>query len=93
MQQRLRLHGIDVVRAPDRGVGPGYLVLMAQPLRSLIPLLLDGQAAEPMVDGVRLFPTTRPTDGEPISAEACGRGHAVPTADLDTAYELDYPTD
>jgi hypothetical protein len=27
---------------------------MTQPLRGLIPLLLDAQAAEPMVDGVRL---------------------------------------
>jgi hypothetical protein len=27
---------------------------MTQPLRGLIPLLLDPQAAEPMVDGLRL---------------------------------------
>jgi hypothetical protein len=27
---------------------------MTQPLRGLIPLLLDPEAAEPMVDGVRL---------------------------------------
>jgi hypothetical protein len=50
---RLRLHGIAVRRAP-RYVGRGYLVRMTQPLRGLIPPLLDSQAAEPMVDGVRL---------------------------------------
>ncbi|HEX6234338.1 MAG TPA: M14 family zinc carboxypeptidase [Jiangellaceae bacterium] len=90
---RLGLHGIDVVRAPARDdLGRGYLVLMNQRLRGLIPLLLDGQAAEPMVDGVRLFPATGP-DGEPLPDVACGRGKAVPTADIDVAYDLDYPTD
>jgi hypothetical protein len=55
VEQRLRLHGIAVERARDRGArGRGYLVRMTQPLRGLIPLLLDPQAAEPMVDGVRL---------------------------------------
>jgi hypothetical protein len=90
---RLQLHGIDVVRAPARDdLGSGYLVLMTQPLRGLIPLLLDGQAAEPMVDGVRLFPPTD-TNGEPLPDAACGRGHAVTTAGLEVAYDLSYPTD
>ncbi|HEX6339418.1 MAG TPA: PA domain-containing protein [Jiangellaceae bacterium] len=91
--ERLALHGIDVVRAPARDdLGSGYLVLMAQPLRGLIPLLLDGQAAEPMVDGVRLFPPMGP-GGEPLPGAACGRGPAVPTADIAVDHDLDYQTD
>jgi hypothetical protein len=57
VELRLNLHGIAVQSAPDylvRELGPGYFVRMTQPLRGLIPLLLDPQAAEPMVDGVRL---------------------------------------
>jgi hypothetical protein len=90
--ERLALHGIDVVRAPARDdLGRGHLVLMEQSLRGLIPLLLDGQAAEPMVDGVRLYPPTT-LDGA-LPGAACGRGPAVPTADLDVAYDQDYRTD
>ena len=37
-----------------RILGPGYFVGMTQPLRGLIPTLLDSQAAEPMVAGMRL---------------------------------------
>jgi hypothetical protein len=88
---RLQLHGIDVVPAPVAGRGPGYIVLMEQPLRGLIPLLLDGQAAEPMIDGARLYPATTPT-GEPLPDAACGRGPVVPTSDMDVEYELDYET-
>ena len=57
VELRLNLHGIAVQVAPDylvRELGPGYFVRMTQPLRGLIPPLLDPQAAEPMVDGVRL---------------------------------------
>jgi hypothetical protein len=57
VQLRLNLHGIEVQAAPGylvRELGPGYFVRMTQPLRGLIPPLLDPQAAEPMVDGVRL---------------------------------------
>lgn len=90
---RLDLHGIDIDRAPARSdLGPGYLVLMAQPLRGLIPLLLDGQAAEPMVHGVRLYPPTNQGSQE-LPGAACGRGRPVPTAGLSDAYDLDYPTD
>ncbi|HEU4542419.1 MAG TPA: M14 family zinc carboxypeptidase [Jiangellaceae bacterium] len=91
--ERLELHGIEVVHAPARDdLGRGYLVLMEQPLRGLIPLLLDGQAAEPMVDGIRLFSPTTP-DGEPLPDAGCGRGPAVQTADIDVDYDLDYTTD
>jgi Zinc carboxypeptidase len=67
---RLHLHGIDVDRAPGYiGRGRGYLVRMTQPLRGLIPPLLDPQAAEPMVDGVRLQEFKRSRHGRPV----CGR--------------------
>jgi hypothetical protein len=86
---RLRLHGIDVVRAPVKGRGPGHIVRMDQPLRGLIPTLLDGQAAEPMVDGARLYPATTPS-GKPLPDGACGRGRVVPTSNVDVRYDLDY---
>jgi hypothetical protein len=57
VQLRLNLHGIAVQSAPGylvRILGPGYFVGMTQPLRGLVPTLLDPQAAEPMVAGVRL---------------------------------------
>jgi Zinc carboxypeptidase len=47
---RLAAHGIKVQR---RGRGHWY-VPMKQELRGLIPLLLDGEAAEPMVAGQRV---------------------------------------
>jgi hypothetical protein len=90
--QRLAAHGMEVQRAPDRGFGHGYLVPMTQPLRGLIPLLLDGQAAEPMVDGVRLF-TPKTGNGTPLPDEACARGRAVPTADIEVERDLTYVTD
>jgi hypothetical protein len=90
--QRLAAHGFEVQRVPDRGFGPGFLVPMTQPLRGLVPLLLDGQAAEPMVDGVRLFaPTTG--NGEPLPDEACARGRRVPTANIEVERDLDYVSD
>jgi hypothetical protein len=48
--ERLAAHGIKVQR---RGRG-NWFVPMKQPLRGLIPLLLDGEAAEPMVAGQRV---------------------------------------
>jgi hypothetical protein len=86
--ERLDLHGIEVRHAPDRGQGAGYLVLMTQPLRGLIPLLLDGQAAEPMVEGTRLYPPAT-LKGKPLPSDACGRGPAVPTAGINVTY-VDY---
>jgi hypothetical protein len=70
VERRLRLHGIAVERAPGYiAGGTGYLVRMTQRLRGLIPLLLDGQAAEPLVDGVRLY-EFRPSPNGPL---VCGR--------------------
>jgi hypothetical protein len=57
VELRLGLHGIVVEPAPGflvAELGPGYFVRMRQPLRGLIPTLLDQQAAEPMVGGTRL---------------------------------------
>jgi hypothetical protein len=48
--ERLAAHGIKVQRRGPRG----YFVPMKQELRGLIPLLLDGEAAEPMVAGERV---------------------------------------
>lgn len=49
--------------------GPGYLGRMTQRLRGLIPPLLDAQAAEPMVEGVRLQKFRRSQTGPVV----CGR--------------------
>jgi hypothetical protein len=57
VELRLALHGVAVQPAPNylvRELGSGYFVRMTQRLRGLIPPLLDSQAAEPMVNGVRL---------------------------------------
>jgi hypothetical protein len=47
---RLAAHGIKVQRRGPRG----WFVPMKQELRGLVPLLLDGEAAEPMVAGQRI---------------------------------------
>ena len=47
---RLAAHGIKVQRRGPRG----WFVPMKQELRGLVPLLLDGEAAEPMVAGKRI---------------------------------------
>jgi hypothetical protein len=70
VERRLRLHGIKVDRARgDLQPGPGYVVRLTQPLRGLIPTLLDPQAAEPMVEGTRLY-EFRPS---PSAPPVCGR--------------------
>jgi hypothetical protein len=48
--ERLAAHGIKVQRRGPRG----WFVPMKQELRGLVPLLLDGEAAEPMVAGERV---------------------------------------
>jgi Zinc carboxypeptidase len=86
--ERLRAHGITARRVFDPDLGAGFLVPMTQPLRGLIPLLLDGQAAEPMVAGVRLFAAA--PDGKPVPDEACAAGRQVPTAGIDVDYDRAY---
>ena len=49
--ERLAAHGIRVLRLRSNR----YLVPMRQPQRGLIPLLLDGEAAEPMVPATRIM--------------------------------------
>ncbi len=48
--ERLAAHGIKVQRRGPRG----WFVPMKQDLRGLVPLLLEGEAAEPMVAGQRV---------------------------------------
>ncbi len=50
--QRIEAHGWKVIRVAD-----GYVIPLAQPERGLIPLLLDAQGAEELVDAQRLMPT------------------------------------
>lgn len=69
VERRLRLHGIKVDRATGLASGPGYVVRLTRPLRGLIPTLLDPQAAEPMVEGTRLY-EFRPS---PTAPPVCGR--------------------
>jgi hypothetical protein len=91
VELRLNLHGIAVQQAPDylvRQLGPGYFVRMAQPLRGLIPLLLDQQAAEPMVDGVRLQEESSSPNGR------CARVVSIPSQRaLSSAGVNDYTSD
>ena len=72
--QRLAAHGWKVVKVAD-----GYLVPLSQPERGLVPLLLDGQAAEGLVDGERIAPTLTGTHNGPltVSGVACLDGATV----------------
>ena len=51
MGERLAAHGLKVAHRIGRD---DYWVPMDQPQRGLIPLLLDGQAEEPMVSAERV---------------------------------------
>ncbi|MBX7266683.1 carboxypeptidase [Micromonospora sp. Llam7] len=72
--QRLAAHGWKVIK-----VAGGYLVPLSQPERGLVPLLLDAQAVEGMVDGERVAPTLTGTHNGPltISGVACLAGATV----------------
>ena len=50
--QRIAAHGWKVIKTAD-----GYVVPLTQPERGLIPLLLDGEGVEKLVDGERIYPT------------------------------------
>jgi hypothetical protein len=88
--QRIEAHGWSVHRR--RGAQQGYLVSMFQPERGLIPLLLDAQAAEELVDAQRMYPPPGFPEGEPVPPGACGRGVPAPSAE-GAGYDLDYVTD
>ncbi len=66
---------------------------MAQRLRGLIPLLLDGAAAEPMVDGVRLYPADRTRRQAAARRTRAARGPRVPTAGIQIDHDLTYVAD
>jgi hypothetical protein len=73
--QRLEAHGWKVVPVAD-----GYLVPLTQPERGLIPLLLDAQAVEELVDAERLPPTLTGNHDGPLvvsSGVACLTGATV----------------
>ncbi|MFI6820899.1 M14 family zinc carboxypeptidase [Micromonospora sp. NPDC050187] len=72
--QRLAAHGWKVVKVAD-----GYLVPLSQPERGLVPLLLDGQAVEGLVDGERIAPTLTGTHNGPLTVTgvACLAGATV----------------
>lgn len=86
--ERIEAHGWRVQRRPA-----GYMVPLTQPERGLIPLLLDGQAAEPWLAAERLYgPPAKSTVPLPDSACGLGRGPAAPDH-APSAQDLDYVTD
>jgi hypothetical protein len=88
LAERIEAHGWRVQARPS-----GYMVPLTQPERGLIPLLLDGQAAEPWVGAERLYgPPTDPRAVLPDSACGLGRGPASPDR-TPSAEDLIYATD
>lgn len=88
--QKLEAHGIEVTPTAE-----GNLVLLAQPLRGLIPLLLDPAAEAPMIQGTALYANCTPTTTEvtatpevlssgnvTFTATVTGAGFGVPTGDV-----------
>lgn len=69
------------------------MVPLTQPERGLIPLLLDGQAAEPWVDAKRLYGPPG-DDRAPLPDSACGLGRGAASPDRTPSQsELNYITD
>jgi hypothetical protein len=88
LAERIEAHGWRVQQRPS-----GYMVPLTQPERGLIPLLLDGQAAEPWVSAVRLYgPPADPRAPLPDSACGLGRGPASPDR-VPSAQDLQYVPD
>jgi len=88
LAERIEAHGWRVQTRPG-----GYMVPLTQPERGLIPLLLDGQAAEPWVAAARLYgPPADPRAQLPDSACGLGRGPASPDR-TPSAEDLVYVTD
>lgn len=88
LADRIEAHGWRVQKRPN-----GYMVPLTQPERGLIPLLLDGQAAEPWVAAERLFgPPANENANLPDSACGLSRGYASPDR-TPSPSELNYITD
>lgn len=88
LAERIEAHGWRVQTRPS-----GYMVPLTQPERGLIPLLLDGQAAEPWTSATRLYapPGVRHT---PLPDSACGLGRGIGSPDrTPTPEDLNYVTD
>ena len=90
VRQRIDAHGWDV---HSRQRPRSHLVPLAQPERGLIPLLLDAQAAEPLVGAQRMYPPEGWPEGEPVPPESCTRAVATLSAERAVEYDLDYDTD
>ncbi|MEE6283229.1 M14 family zinc carboxypeptidase [Georgenia sp. MJ170] len=69
----------------------GYMVPLAQAERGLIPLLLDGQAAEPWLEAQRLYGPANSRMQLPDSA--CGKTSAPSPRNNPSIAELSYATD
>lgn len=74
--QRIDAHGWRVQKR-----SAGYMVPLTQPERGLIPLLLDGQAAEPLVAGQRLYPPPGSSPGS-LPDKDCGLGSGPASPNL-----------
>jgi Zinc carboxypeptidase len=88
LAERIDAHGWRVQTRPG-----GYMVPLTQPERGLIPLLLDGQAAEPWLDATRLY--APPMDRRaPVPDSACGLGRGPASPDRTPSHEdLNYIPD
>jgi hypothetical protein len=89
--QRLDAHGIAVQARPD-----GYLVRMAQPLRGLINIVLDGQTPPaPIVAAERIYecPHAEVTPERLTAAVAEGARQTVPLTIANIAVEPDQELD
>jgi hypothetical protein len=88
LADRIAAHGWRVQKRSN-----GYMVPLTQPERGLIPLLLDGQAAEPWLDATRLYGP--PGDQRaPLPDSACGLGRGAASPDRTPSQsDLNYITD
>ncbi|WP_454084165.1 M14 family zinc carboxypeptidase [Georgenia sp. Marseille-Q6866] len=86
LEDRIEAHGW---RVQERA--RGYMVPLTQEQRGLIPLLLDGQAAEPWTSAQRLYGPANHRTTLPDSA--CGKVTEPPSRRTPTTAELSYAGD
>ncbi|WP_413452888.1 M14 family zinc carboxypeptidase [Georgenia phoenicis] len=86
LADRIEAHGW---RVQERA--RGYMVPLTQEQRGLIPLLLDGQAAEPWTSAQRLYGPANHRVTLPDSA--CGKVSEPPSRRTPTTAELSYTSD